>query len=644
MITVLDRNRNPIAVLENVIEPGYTKAHNEIWSAHFTLPYNDPKRKYCQPFNYVEIKDEGEYIGLFRINPSQTTIDEQKTVTYELEHVLATLLDDVLFQYHDRINLTTRQVLQYLIDKQTTKHWKLGTVAMTRYFSYKWENENLLSAIFSVPKPFDVQYRWSWDTSSYPWSLNLVEVETFVSAEIRYAHNLRSIEIEEDPTVIFNRIYPLGYGEGDNQLNIKKVNNGVPYVEDKASIEKYGLRSYVWVDRRFEDAKSLKASAEGLLRDWKVPKVTIRGSAADISTITGKEMHRLTEGKVVRLVHPDLGVIDQRIVKQTKPDFKGKPGDVQLEIANKTEDLGTTTMDLERRQQINELYSQGATNIDSYQYDDNCDSTHPAVIRFRFPDEMVRVNSCKLTYETNSFRAYERATKGGGATVVSSSAGGGTTVSSSSGGGTTVSSSSGGGTTVSSSAGGQQTSSAGGDHRHEMFSAVGFTGNSSPSSSVILQAANGHTIMVNDGTAAGLSYYTAGSSGNHTHSVSAHTHSVTISPHTHSVTISPHTHSITLEPHTHQITLPDHKHDLEYGIYEYDKMPSKHTIKVDGKSINITALSGDDIDIIPYLSKDSEGKVNRGFHTLEIVPNDLARVTAIVSVQFFIQSRADYNV
>ena len=625
MITVLDRNRNPIAILENVMKPGYTKAHNQIWSAHFTLPYTDPKRKHCQPFNFVEIKDGDEYIGLFRIIPSQTTIDDQKTVTYELEHVLATLLDDVLFQYHDRINLTTRQVLQYLIDKQTVKHWKLGTVAMTRYFSYKWENENLLSAIFSVPKPFDVQYRWVWDTSSYPWSLSLVEAEKFVSCEIRYAHNMRSLEIEEDPTVIFNRIYPLGYGEGDNQLNIKKVNSGVEYVEDRESINKYGLRSYVWVDRRFEDAKTLKASAEGLLRDWKVPKVTIRGSAADISTITGKELHRLKEGKVARLFHPDLGVIDQRIVKETKPDFKGNPGDVQLEIANKTEDLGTTTMDLERRQQINELYSQGATNIDSYQYDDNCDSTHPAVIRFRFPDEMVRVNSCKLTYETNAFRAYERATKGGGAVVKSTSAGGGTTVSSSAGGGTTVSS----------SAGGQQTSSAGGDHRHEMFSAVGFTGNPNPSSAVILQAADGHTIMVNDGTAAGRSYYTAGSSGNHTHTVKAHTHSVTTPNHTHSVTI---------EPHSHSITLPDHKHDLEYGIYEYDKMPSRHTIKVDGRNINITALSGDDIDIIPYLSKDSEGKVDRGFHTLEIVPNDLARVTAIVSVQFFIQSRADYNV
>lgn len=627
MIKILDRNRNPLAILENAIKPGYTRQHNQIWQASFTLPYTDAKRKHCQPFNFVEMYEDNKYIGLFRIIPSQTTIDEQKTVTYELEHVLATLLDDVLFQYHERVNWTTKDVLNYLLDKQTTKHWKLGTVSMTRYFSYKWENENLLSAIFSVPKPFDIQYKWTWDTTSYPWTLNLVEAETEVSCEIRYAYNMKSLDIEEDPTVIFNRIYPLGYGEGDNQLNIKKVNGGVEYVEDKQSIEKYGLRKYIWADKRFEDAKTLKASAEGLLRDWKKPKITIRASVADISKITGKPVHELTEGKVVRLIHPDLGVIEQRIVKESKSDFKGNPGDIQLEIANKTEDLSTTTMDLERRQQINELYSQGATNIDSYQYDDNCDSTHPAVIRFRFPDEMVRVNSCKLTYETNAFRAYERATKGGGATAVTSSAGGGTTVTSSAGGGTTATSSSGGG----------QTSSSNGDHRHIMFNPAGgaIPGQSAAGYWAADSSGSGTVSLNLDSGGNTGPIYTFGSSGNHSH---------TVNNHTHSVSIDHHTHSIEIKSHSHEIKLPDHVHDLEYGIYEYDKMPSKHTIKVDGKTIDITALTGDDIDLVPHLSKDTDGKIDRGFHTLEIVPNDLARVTAIVAVQFFIQSRGKYSV
>ena len=238
---------------------------------------------------------------------------------------------------------------------------------------------------------------------------------------------------------------------------------------------------------------------------------------------------------------------------------------------------------------------------------------------------MVKVNSCKLTYETNAFRAYERATKGGGATAVTSSAGGGTKTSSSAGGGVSKSTASGGGSA--------QTSSGGGGWE-------GMTSLQNEITSGIAEEAWPKTQSTYGADSHKHSIFP------HQHKVGLpnHSHTVQIPSHSHEFSIPNHVHEIDIENHSHEIRLPDHKHDLEYGIYEYDKTPSKHTIKVDGVTIPITALSGDDIDIVPYLSKDSEGKVDRGFHTLEIIPNDLARVTAIVAVQFFIQSRAEYSV
>src|SRR5699024_10015676 len=109
------------------------------------------------------------------------------------------------------------------------KHWKLGTVEFTRYFHYSWENENVLSAIFSVPKPFNEEYRWTWDTQNYPFTLNLVRAEAEPSAKIEEGYNLQDIRIEENPNDLYNRLYPLGSGEGVNQLGIEKVNNGKPY-------------------------------------------------------------------------------------------------------------------------------------------------------------------------------------------------------------------------------------------------------------------------------------------------------------------------------------------------------------------------------------------------------------------------------
>jgi len=63
------------------------------------------------------------------------------------------------------------------------------------------------------------------------------------------------------------------------------------------------------------------------------------------------------------------------------------------------------------------------------------------------------------------------------------------------------------------------------------------------------------------------------------------------------------------------------------------------TIKVDGKAIPVSS-PGQDINIIPFLSVDSGGKVQRNtWHTVEIVPNRMTRVVANIFMQIFTNSR-----
>ena len=54
---------------------------------------------------------------------------------------------------------------------------------------------------------------------------------------------MQGFEIERNPKMLINRIYPLGSGEGVNKVNIRSVNQGVPYLENKAAIDRYGLLS-----------------------------------------------------------------------------------------------------------------------------------------------------------------------------------------------------------------------------------------------------------------------------------------------------------------------------------------------------------------------------------------------------------------
>lgn len=476
-------------------------------------------------------------------------------------------------------------------------------------------------------------YVWTWDTQTYPWTLNLKSPDNAITAEVRYGKNLAEIERTIDPSNIVNRLYPLGYGEGVNQLDITKVNGGVPYIENSASIAEYGLAQYVWVDRRFEDVESLLASARAFLDEWSIPKVSYRMKAVDLSSLTGISIDKLTVGKVLRVTDPDVGTFNARIVSESKSDIYAAPYDIELEIVNTRSNIGTTIADIERRQEINEVYSQGATNLLVYPYEDNADADHPAIIRFKLPDEMVRINKLELTYETSQFRAYSRAIEGGGELATSTASGGGTTTSSSNGGGTSKSTESGGGST--------RTSSSNGTHRHRVFYHLQNHG-SLPDASNYQQF---YAPRNPDGSDSGV-LFLAGAAGDvYTDSADgAHSHSVTIPAHSHTFVVPDHTHNVTVPNHTHDIEIPNHTHEIQHGIFKLNRNPSAVSIKVDGNTIPITSTSGDSINLIPYLSLDSSGRVQRGWHTVEITPNDLGRINAQLMVQFFMQSRGGVDV
>ena len=681
----MNLNREYTAILENAYDVSYEKIENEIGSIDFSMPLYDTKNSMIQALQYVELTDnENEYIGLYRIMPSAIQKDKAtSTIKYTAIHVLGTLLDSVLFGYHELVNRTTTEVINYVLGKQKTKHWVLKKCEFTRYFSYAWENENgLADALFSIPQAFDEDYMWRWNTQVYPFELSLVKPPTEPICRIQEGYNMEGFEIETDPNNLVNRVYPLGAGEGINQLNIKSVNGGKEYVEDTDSIKKYGLVEYVWVDQRFTIPQALKDNAINMLKKWSIPKVSWKVSAADLIKLTDTplEIDKLRQGTVVMINTNEYGSFTLRIKKESKSDVFGAPQSIDLELGNLKDDINTTMSDLGRKQQINETYSQGATNILNYSYQDNCESAYPAEIEFFLDDDVFHVNTVELTFKTKRYRGYTKAVKGGGATVKSTSAGGASTQTSSAGGGSRQTSSAGGGSVQSTASGGggsttsgagggsyqggstnagggsTQTSSANGSHDHLMFNII--QGPPQTVSKRTLRAGGGGELYAET---RGDVFRTAGAADNHSHSVNvpnhshnfsinipahshnvnipSHTHSVNIPSHTHSVNIPSHTHQVKIPAHTHQVTLPNHTHPLEWGIYEAPSSATSVDIVVDGTTIPIHDTSQQRLNIVNYLRKTSGGKISRGNHTIKIIPNKLARIEAQVICRVFIQSQ-----
>ncbi|EMW5940811.1 phage tail protein [Enterococcus faecalis] len=666
MLMAMDLKREYTAVLDNAYQVSYEKIENQIGNLEFSMPLDDPKNEFLQEMLWVELTDnENEYIGLYRVMPSTVRKDaSNNSITYTANEALCTLLDTVLFGYHELVNRKTVDVINYLLNKQRTKHWVLKKCEFTRYFSYAWENENgLADALFSIPQAFDEDYMWQWNTKVYPFELSLVKPPKEPIARIQEGYNMQGFEIERDPNNLVNRVYPLGAGEGVNQINIKSVNKNIPYVEDAKSIKEHGLVEYVWVDQRFTVPQALKDNAINMLKKWAQPKISWDVTAADLLKLTDEPLSidKLRQETVIMINTDDFGSINLRIKKETKQDVFGAPQDIQLELGNLSDDFTTTMSDLKRKQEINETYSQGATNILNYSYQDNCEKAYPAEIEFFLDDDVFHVNTVELTFKTKRYRGYTKAVKGGGATVKSTSAGGASTQTSSAGGGSVVSSSAGGGGSTTSGSGGgsyqggstntdggsAQTSSANGSHDHLMFNVIQGPPQTLPK--ITLRAGGGGEIYTE---ARGGTFRTASAADNHTHTVNvpshshrfnidipAHSHVVSIPNHTHSISVPSHSHQVRIPAHTHQITLPDHSHPLEWGIYEAPSSATSVDIVVDGTTIPVHDTSQQRLNIVNYLRKTSGGKISRGNHTIKIIPNKLARIEAQVICRVFIQSQ-----
>lgn len=571
-VIVYDSNLKPAATLENAFKIGYEQRLNEVWTAQFTLPATDPKNAECQPFRYVEIFDGGERVDLFRIIPDEMDKDSGgPTRTYNCEHVLATLLDDIMFQYHQTTNLSPADTIDYVLGYQSEPLWEVGTIDFTDMYSYKWENENLLSALFLMTKTYTNEYMWTFDTTVQPWKLNLVRPEIEPSAGIRYRHNLVGIKRKSDPTYIVTRLYPLGYGEGVNQLTIESVNSGIPYI-DSDTQSMYGIKAVSYVDKTEEDPAMLLAKAQAYLEENKIPRITYDVSGADIYQITEQSVDHFNIGGMIQVYDDELGLsFASRVVVKGKEDITGDPGAVDIQISNKVYDSTDTDIQLKRQIDIGNIYSQGAVNIDSNDYQDNCDEDYPAVIEFYIPEECININKCLLTFKTGKFRAYERSIESAPSTTSGSSS--------------------------------KTTTESGG---------------------AIIETETGVQVLV-----PGISQDVTVSAGDpaHTHGLYNHGHQISIGSHSHGM------------QHTHGI--PSHTHGIDYGIYEYSTTPTSTTVKVDGNIISgLNSTSATNLNIMPYLSTDEEGQISRGsWHTVEITPNNLARITASVVKQIFVQSR-----
>lgn len=411
-LTVYNLNYEKDWVLKNAFDIVETQEINTVWELEFSIPKNDQDMEHCQPYWYVRFGDDGQ---MYRITEQVKTNTNESSVTYHCEHVIATLTDDIMFQgphFKGGIGHYTTEVLNFILDKQTERNgqrpWKLGRCEPRRQFEYSWENENLLAALFSVPNCFATPYMWTYDTSSYPWTINLLNIDEDADPDFYLMARKNILQSTESSSnlEICTRLYGLGEGEGVNQLTIKSVNNGLPYIQSSPEkIAEYGIVSRIFVDRRYQYPETLKARMETLLHELETPSMKREFDIVDLYDMSPDDMYKAEVGKICLLKDDNTKVYITKTVKNWTV-----PGDMKITIATKATDISTSIADLADRQRIEQVYSQGASQVYSFSFFGNATAEYPLDGYVYFPEDLKYLNEVKLKVKLDPFRSYSKAT------------------------------------------------------------------------------------------------------------------------------------------------------------------------------------------------------------------------------------------
>ena len=703
MLNVYNLNRKKTAVLQNAFDVTETHQLNQIYTLSFSLPAEDPKAQYCLPRHYVRYGDKGE---LYRIIKPTYSEDNVSVIKYDCEHVITTLCDNVMFgsYTYGGAGVRTSAVITWLLNQQKTKNWKLGTCDFDRKFEYGWEQENLLNALYSIPKEFAQPYQWTFDTTSYPWTVNLKKLDISAKPQyyLRAKRNILSSGNAQDYSEICTRIYPLGYGEGVNQLGITEATvnaqgeadeNGTrwgkTYIESPQSIiDQYGIIEKVLVDRRFENANSLYAYAKTMLEAYQTPGMSRSFDVTDLYQLTNDAIDKAEVGYITKLTGDGTITYITKTVRNW--DIAG---DLQIDLSTKSTDIASSIADLADRVRIESVYAQGATQLYQHSKDANAAPSKGKGMNLSlyFPAEMKQINKVLLNLELKKFRYYSSTTstvdqktqttssQNQKTQTTSSQAQRTQTTSGGSASGSTSQSTGGGGGGISVSVpsvtvsvfqtdyanwtahasgdilqlGAPQKSDGydyytneNGEHEHDIYGATSYDIIDSSVSGTYSGGKHKHIQNL-------ISHYHQLSlySLQHSHSASG---SATVSvsnsqsgysgfAHSHTFNIGAHDHTVTIPAHDHTVTIPAHDHTITPNIYESTANPTKFDIYVGGTkkaTVNAKTFNG---DITQWLLNDRNQVPRDSWINIEIVPNTLAYVVSSVFVQGFVQSRGGGN-
>ena len=274
--------------------------------------------------SFVELFTVNGSVGFYRAKtPSVGFGDVVNDV--QLEHGICEVGDYIIKDSIEQTSMTLEDALLATFDHYDGSRWQMGTVSVEADVVFSADHSNVLQTINSLIEQVP-NAMMTFDFSTTPWTWNVVEKESTVSAEGRLSRNISSVTIQRNDNDLCTRLW----------VKNLAVDPAESYM-DADTIDTYGVIEKWTSDEYTQEQAEIVAT--NYLEKHKHPRYSVNINGLDLSSITGESLDRFQIGKKLRLIVHDLGeTIEENIVRLDWGDVYGASTFVIITLSDEEKD------------------------------------------------------------------------------------------------------------------------------------------------------------------------------------------------------------------------------------------------------------------------------------------------------------------
>ena len=308
-----------------------------IHRASMTLAENDLP---LAMHDLVEIFNHNGSAGVYRVTKITNTYRKSRKI--ELAHGLD-VFSDSHFSSIEEFSGTVEEFLQKVINAQTqsisgVKYWQLGECEDSNLFNKSIKYDNLMECLTEVAGT-EEDYMFTYDMSTFPWTLNFVLRNSDILSEFRLGRNVESCAAMLDDSDMCNRLYLSVTSETeDDHGHGTYINEGYYVYNNTDSQAEYGIIcKTAGVNRSdFSSQEDLEAWVDAYFDRHSDPGAQITIDGIELNQLTGESIDETHISRMCRVALPDYSsTFLERIVSVHYPDALGQPFRIQASLANK---------------------------------------------------------------------------------------------------------------------------------------------------------------------------------------------------------------------------------------------------------------------------------------------------------------------